>query len=328
MRRREFICAGIGLLGGHLVSSPAAVAQAAYPSNPIRLIVPYPPGGVVDIVARQWADRIKQSLGNVYVENVAGGGGTIGAGTIARASPDGYNILFGETSCLIISPSLMSTPPYDPTKDFSPISMIATASTSIVVHPSVPATNLKEFVEYAKANPSKLSYGSAGVGTVTHLAGELFKQLIGAPGIVHVPYRGAGPALVDTVAGVIPMTTPNVNGQILDYHRAGKIRILAVCAPNRLKSAPDIPTASELIPGMVMQLTSGVVGPAGLPEPIVAQLSKATGQIMNDAAFLSMLEKSGMEVRGDASPAGAKEFLISERARLLPIMKAAGLQAQ
>jgi tripartite-type tricarboxylate transporter receptor subunit TctC len=291
-------------------------------------VVPYPPGGVVDVVARTWTEKIKQSLGNIYVENLAGGGGTIGAANVARSRPDGYSLLFGETSCLIIAPALMTKPPYDPAKDFTPISMVATSSTSIVVHPSVPVSNLKELAAYAKANPSKLSYGSAGTGTVTHLAGELFKQLIGVSDILHVPYRGAGPALIDTMAGVIPMTTPNITGQILEQHRAGKIRILAVCAPERFKAAPDIPAASEEVPGLVMQLTAGLVAAAGMPEPIVAQLADATSGVLKDPDFLSLLQKSGLEARRDASPAAARAFLTEERARLLPIMKAAGLEPQ
>jgi len=176
MRRRDFITTGAALLAARFASPTAAFAQDAYPSGQIRLVVPYPPGGVVDVVGRGWGDRIKQSLGGIYVDNIAGGGGTIGAAMIARAKADGHNLLFGETSCLIISPALMKNPPYDPTKDFTPVSMIATTSTSIVVHPSVPAKTLKEFLTYARENQAKLSYGSAGVGTVTHLAGELFKQ--------------------------------------------------------------------------------------------------------------------------------------------------------
>jgi len=328
MRRRDFITTGAALLAARFAGPTPAFAQEAYPSGQIRLVVPYPPGGVVDVVGRGWGDRIKQSLGGLYVDNIAGGGGTIGAGMIARAKADGHSLLFGETSCLIISPALMKNPPYDPAKDFTPVSMIATTSTSIVVNPSVPAKTLKEFLTYAKENQAKLSYGSAGAGTVTHLAGELFKQLTGLSGILHVPYRGAGPAIIDNMAGTVPMSTPNINGQILDLHRTGKLRILAVCAPQRLKVAPDIPTANETIPGMVMQLVAGVCGPASLPAPVIDKLATATGKIMQDASFLTMLEKSGMEARPDASPAAAQAFLTEERARLLPIMKSAGLEPQ
>jgi len=327
MRRRDVIRLGAGLLAGRLVCPSPVLAQNNYPSSPIRLVVPYPPGGVVDVVARQWAEKMKR-VGTVVVENLAGGGGTIGAGGVARGRADGYNLLFGETSCLIISPALMKKPPYDPLKDFSPVSMIFTSSTSIVVHPSVPATNLAEFINYAKANQEKISYASAGTGTVTHLAGELFKQLIDAPRILHVPYRGAGPALIDVMAGVVPMTTPNITSQILSFHRAGKVRILAVCAPNRLKAAPEIPAANEVLPGMVMQLTGGVVAPAATPAPIVTQLADMTSQIAKEAEFQSALEASGLEIRSDLTPAAAKTFLAQEHDRLLPIMRSAGLEPQ
>src|SRR5581483_6957489 len=171
--------------------------------------------GVVDAVARNWAERVRTPLGTVAVENQGGGGGLIGAGAVAHATPDGYLLLFGDTSSQIISPYLKQNPPYDAVKDFSPVSMLATSSTAIVVHQSVPVKDFKEFIAYAREHQKQLSYGSAGTGTVTHLAGELFKQLIKAPDILHVPYRGAGPGLVDLVAGTLPMMTPNVTSQVL-----------------------------------------------------------------------------------------------------------------
>jgi tripartite-type tricarboxylate transporter receptor subunit TctC len=328
MRRRDFLGAAATLAAAELLRPTGAAAQGGYPSATVRVIVPYAPGGVVDAVARHWAEGMKRSISAVVIENQGGGGGTIGANAVARAQPDGHTLLFGDTSCLIIAPWLMASPPYDPVKSFAPVSMVATSSTSIVVHPSVPAHDLQEFIGYAKANQQKVSYGSAGTGTVTHLAGESFKQLIAAPGIQHIPYRGAGPAMVDVVAGTVPMATPNVTGQILDLHRAGKVRILAVCAPSRLKAAPDIPAANEIIPNLVVQLTCGVVAPAGAPEPIIAQLANMSSQIVKSGEFERILQSSGLEPRSDPSPAGAREFLTRERAHLEPIMRAAGLQPQ
>ena len=304
----------------------AAFAQSKYPQTTIRLVVPYAPGGVVDAVARHWADRMKAQLGTVIVENQGGGGGTIGAATVSRAKPDGYILLFGDTSSQIIAPSLMLNPPYDPAKDFAAVSMLATSSTAIVVHPSVPTTTLAEFIKYAQSNQKQLSYATAGTGTVTHLAGELFKQLIKAPNITHVPYRGAGPGLSDLIAGTVPMMTPNVTGQVLGFHRAGKVRILAICAPEPLKTAPDIPVAAGTLPGLVVQLTCGVLAPAGTPQSIVAQISEATAQIIKDPEFGRVMESAGLEIRVDASPAAAEAYLASERQRLVPIIKAAGLQ--
>jgi tripartite-type tricarboxylate transporter receptor subunit TctC len=305
----------------------SALAQSKYPSRPIRLIVPYAPGGVVDAVARNWAERMKAPLGTVIIEN-QGGGGTIGAGTVAHAAFDGYTLLFGDTSSQIIAPHLMLDPPYDTTKDFVPISMIATSSTAIVVHPSVPVKTLDEFVKYAVSHQSKLSYASAGAGTVTHLAGEMFKQLAKTPDILHVPYRGAGPGLVDLTANVVPMMTPNVTGQVLNFHRSGDIRILAVCAPARLKAAPEIPSAVETLPGMVAELTCGVLAPTRTPPPVIAQISEATAAVMKRPDFELALRAAGLEVRSDATPAEAQAFLASERQRLIPIIMAAGLQPQ
>jgi tripartite-type tricarboxylate transporter receptor subunit TctC len=328
MRRRDFLTAASALAAGHLWRPGGASAQGGYPSTTVRVIVPYAPGGVVDAVARHWAEGMKRAIGAMVIENQGGGGGTIGANAVARAQADGHTLLFGDTSCLIIAPSLTASPPYDPVKSFAPVSMVATSSTSIVVHPSVPANTLQEFIGYAVANQQKVSYGSAGTGTVTHLAGESFKQLIRAPGILHVPYRGAGPAMVDVVAGVVPMATPNITGQVLDLHRSGKVRILAVCAPSRLKAAPEIPAANETITNLVVQLTSGVVAPAGTPEPIIARLADASSQVVRSAEFETILQSSGLEARSDPSPAGAREFLLRERAHLEPIMRAAGLNPQ
>lgn len=327
MDRRDCIRWGGAAIATQLFG-PRAFAQSKYPQGPVRLIVPYAPGGVVDAVARNWAERMKAPLGTVIVDNRGGGGGTIGAATVAHATADGQTLLFGDTSSQIIAPYLLINQPYDTEKDFAAVSMIATSSTAIVVHPSVPATTLEEFIRYAKTSGKQLSYASAGTGTVTHLAGELFKQLIGKPDILHVPYRGAGPGLIDLIGGVVPMMTPNITSQVLGFHRAGQVRILAVCAPARLKAAPEIPAAVETLPGLTVQLTTGVLAPAGTPQAILNQVSTATAKVMQDPDFESVLQAGGLEARADASPTAAKAFLTAEREHLLPIIKAAGLQPQ
>ena len=325
--RRHFIGGGAAALAAPLTLRSLAVAQPKYPASPVRLVVPYAPGGVVDAMARIWADRMKP-FGTIVVENQGGGGGTIGAASVAHARPDGYTLLFGDTSSQIIAPYLLLHPPYDGQKDFAAISMIATSSTAIVVHPGVPATTFDEFIRYAQGHQAKLSYASAGTGTVTHLAGELFKQLTNTPAILHVPYRGAGPGLIDVISGVVPMMTPNVTSQVLDFHRAGNLRILAVCAPARLKAAPDIPAALETLPGLVVGLTCGVLAPAATPQPITEQISEATGAIARQAEFAAALQASGLEVRSDVTQAGANAFLAAERERLIPIIEKAGLERQ
>ena len=223
----------------------AALRRSAYPDRAIRLVVPFSPGGATDVVGRLWAEKMKPLLGTVVTENRGGGGGVTGAAEVARAQPDGHTFLFGNTSTQVLIPAIMTNPPYDPLKDFVGVYILCNSPTSIVVHESVPAHTLKELIAYAKANPGKLSYGSAGAGTLTNLAGELFKQLIGAPDIVHIPYKGSAPGVADLASGHIPMMTPNVGGPLLDFHRAGKVRILAVNATTRIKAAPDIPTAIE-----------------------------------------------------------------------------------
>ena len=307
MDRRDCLRWGGAALLTQLAPALNAHAQSKFPDKPIRLIVPYAPGGVVDAVARNWAEAMRTPLGTVVVENQGGGGGTIGAGTVARAAADGYTLLFGDTSSQVIAPYLMLRPPYDAAKDFAAVSMMATSSTAIVVHASVPVNTLGDFISYARSHEKDLSYASAGTGTVTHLAGELFKQLIKAPGIIHVPYRGAGPGLVDLVGGVVPFMTPNVTGQVLGFHREGKIRILAVCAPARLKAAPEIPAAVETLPGLVVQLSAGVLAPAGTPQPIIDQIVRRDGAAIQRPAFIRVLEAAGLEARSDRA-AGRRPF--------------------
>jgi tripartite-type tricarboxylate transporter receptor subunit TctC len=226
MNRRELLALGSATLAGARAPRLAA-AQGNYPERPIKLMVAFSAGGVNDVVARQWAERVKTLLGTVYVENQGGGSGTIATGEVARAQPDGYTILLGSTSTMVLNPMTMAKVPYDPARDFVPIAIIAVSTTSIVVHESVPVRTLKELIAYAKANPGKLSYGSAGAGTMSNLSGELFKQLTGLNDLVHIPYKGAGPGITDLVSGHIPMMTPNVTAQVLELNRAGKIRILA-----------------------------------------------------------------------------------------------------
>ena len=266
--RRSFALAAAAAAA---LSPLGAIAQAPYPDKPIRLVVPFAPGGVVDTVGRLWAQRVGPGLGTVIVENRGGAGGTIGTADVARAQPDGYTLLLGNTSTQVLNPATMARPPYDPVKDFITIDIIAISATSIIVHPSLPVRDVSSLIAYAKANAGKLSYGSAGAGTVTHLAGEMFKQRGGGLDIVHVPYKGAGPGIADLVSGYVPIMTPNITGQLLSLHEAGKVRILAVNAAQRLKAAPNIPTAVETLPDMIALVFSGVFAPAGTPRPIVAR---------------------------------------------------------
>jgi tripartite-type tricarboxylate transporter receptor subunit TctC len=329
MNRREVLGNGLAAFSAAALGPTVALAQGRYPERPIKLIVPFSPGGATDVVGRLWAEKMKPILGTVVIENKASGGGAPGTTEIARAQPDGYNLLFGNTSTQVLLPVLMPKPPYDPIKDFTPIYILCVAPTVIVVHESVPAHTLRELIAYAKANPGKLSYGSAGTGTLTNLAGELFKQLIGAPDIVHIPYKGSAPGVADLAAGHIPMMTPNVGGPLLDFHRTGRVRILAVAHDTRLKAAPDIPTATEAgLPGMIAANFNGLFAPAGLPKPIIDVLAERTRSVMADAEFQKTLATSGFEPTASSGPEQAQRLVGDELARWTPIMKATNFKIQ
>ena len=306
--------------------SPMASAQV-YPSRPIRLVVPFPPGGAFDTLGRPLADKLKTLLGTVIVENVGGGGGSLGGAAAAHARPDGYTILLGGTVLHVIEVILKSRPQYDSIRDLDPISNVAVTTFAIAVHPAVPAGTLKELVAYAKANPSKVSYGSAGAGTINHLAGESLKLVAGIPDLIHVPYRGAGPALTDLIAGQIPMIVPAMTGQVLEFHRSGKLRILAVVSPTRLAGVPDLPTAVEqAFPGLVAQQSVGLLAPAGTPKPIIEQIASATRTALSDPEYQRLLTESGFEPDFDSSPEKFRRALERDIARWTPVVKAIGLK--
>lgn len=268
---------------------------------------------------------MKSVLGAVVVENMGGAGGALGTAAVARAKPDGYTILLGSPLINLINSIAVSRPLFDP-KDLDPISILATSTFSITVHPSVPAQNLKDLIAYAKANPGKLSYGTAGVGSPNHLAGEMFKWLAGAPDIVQVPYRGMGPALTDAIGGQIPMVMATVTSQVLDLHRSGKLRILAVTTPARLAAAPEIPTAVEAgIPNMISLQVIGLFAPTGTPTVIVDQISQATRSAMADPEYRQRLVASGFEPPTDTSPQKMRQVNEEEFARWTPVIKSIGL---
>jgi len=325
MNRRNLVKLGLASLAVTTLRVPAF----GYPDRPIKLIVPFSPGGATDVVGRLWADRMKAKFGTIVIENKGGGGGIIGATEVARSQPNGETLLFGNTSTQVIIPAISAQPPYDPLKDFQAIYIMAISPTSIVVHESVPARTLKELIAYAKANPTKLSYGSAGAGTMTNLSGELFKQLIGVPEITHIPYKGSAPGVADLASGHIPMMTPNVGGPLLQFHQAGKVRILAVAAQKRLQAAPDIPTAVEAgLPGMVAANFNGLFAPAGVPRTIIDQLAEETRAAMADRQMQELMVRSGFEPVTDSGPEHAQREIASEFARWTPIIKATGFKVQ
>lgn len=301
-----------------------AFAQDAFPSRPIRLIVPFSPGGVVDVIARLWVEEMRE-LGTFVVENQGGAGGITGASTVARSQPDGYTMLLGNTSTQVVNPMVMANPPYDPAKAFAAVAIIANSAVSIGVHPDVPARIIPELVAYIKANPAKASYGSPGAGTLTHLAGEIFKQLAGTPELAHVAYRGAGPGITDLVAGHIPMMMLNVTSQVLELHRTAKIRLVAVCTPKRLGVLPEVPAAAETMPQLVAQLFTGLFVPASTPPAVIAKVAAVNAKAMASEAFKKKLVEAGFEPVAD-TPAQAQRFIDDEIARLGPLIKSTGFK--
>src|SRR5437868_459719 len=286
--RRQFLHLTAGAAALPAVSRFAS-AQT-YPARPIRLVIPFPPGGAFDAVGRPWAEKMKPLLGTVVVENIGGSGASLGAAAVARAQPDGYTLLLGGTLPHVNEALLKSRPLYDPVKDLDPIAAVAANFIGIAINPSVPAQTLGEFIAYAKANPGKLSYGHAGIGSTNHLTGELFKLLAGTPEIVQVPYRGMGPALTDAISGQVQMAVPGVTGQVLEFHRSGRLRLLAVSSPKRLAAAPEIPTAAEAgLPGLIVTASLGLLAPAGTPAPIIEQIAQATRTALTEPAYQQFL---------------------------------------
>ena len=325
MRRRDLLLAGLASLsvGSDILR---ALAQPSYPQRPIRLVIPFPPGGGFDAVGRPWAERIRPLLGTIVVENQGGGGSSLGASVVAHARPDGYTILLGGSSTHITEAILKSRPLYNPMTDLDPISNIAVSAFALAVHPSIPARTLQEFIDYDKANRGALSYGHAGVGSLNHLTGELFKSLAGIPDLVQVPYRGSGPATADALAGHVAMVTPAVTGQLIEFHRTGKLRILAVTSPARLVAAPDLPAAAETLPRMISQQSIGVFAPAGTPAAIIERLVLANHAALAAPEFQRLLVESGFEPDVDSSPLKLQKLIEGEISKWTPIVAAIGIR--
>jgi tripartite-type tricarboxylate transporter receptor subunit TctC len=319
MNRRTLLAAVSGI-ASNVMMAPGLFAQA-YPSRPIRLIVPSSPGGAHDIIARLWTDRIR-SFGTFVVENRSGAGTIIGTAEVARAVPDGYLLLLGSTNTHILQPLTAATRSYDPIGDFAPISILGTTATAIAINPNVPAASVKELIAYARENPGKVALGHSGPGTNTFLSGELFKQLAGGLDIVSVPYKGAGPSFADLLSGQIQMIIVNVTNQITDFHAAGKIRLLAINSAARIKSASGIPTTAEAgLPGMISQTFYATFAPAKTPDNVLMLLDHATQEVLRDADFQDKLVKSGFDPVLGQGPRESVRYIAEEYARWEPIVK-------
>jgi tripartite-type tricarboxylate transporter receptor subunit TctC len=323
LSRRTFMQLAAGVAA--LTTAGRGARAQTYPTHPIRLVIPFPPGGAFDAVGRPFADRMIGLLGVVVVENIGGGGGSIGAAAVAHAKPDGYTLLLGGTLPHVNEALLKNTPLYDPVKDLDAITAVAANVLCIAVHPSVPALSLKEFIAHSNANPGKVSYGHAGVGSIQHLTGELFKSLTGTPGIVPVPYKGTGPVVADLVGGQIPMAVPGITRQVLEFHRSGRLRILAVTSSQRLVAAPDLPTAAELgFPELTVRGSIGLLAPAGTPQAIIKQIAQATHTAVAQPSWQQMLVDGGIEPVVDSDPEHFRLSLAADVALWAPVVKALG----
>ena len=318
----------VGMLAGGAVASGGSSLSRAqgYPSRPIRRVVPFPPGGAFDTVGRPWAEAVKPHLGTVVVENMGGAGSSLGAAAAARAEPDGYTILLGGTQTHVNEALLKSRPLYDPVKDLDPIAGIAAYPLCIAVHPAVPAQNLTELIAHGKAGAT-LSYGHAGVGSIQHLTGELFKSLAGTPAMVQVPYRGTGPAITDLVSGHIQIAVLGLTGQIIELHRSGKMRVLAVTGPNRLTAASELPTAAEAgLPGLVATGLIGLLAPARTPRSIVDQVAQATRTVLAEPSYRQLLVAAGMEPSSASTPESFRKALADDITLWTPVVRSLALK--
>ncbi len=318
----------IGLAASALAACVASIGSAsasdAYPTRPVRMLVAYPPGGGVDLAARTLAPRLAEALGqSVVVENRAGAAGNIAMEALARSAPDGYTLLMTSVP-IAINPSLYKSLPFDTVRDFTPVAMVASAVYALVVHPGVEARTVQELVALAKSRQG-LTFASSGVGTPPHLAGERLKLMTGA-NLVHVPYKGTGPALADLMGGQVSMMFSDVLGA-LPHVRSGKLRALAVTSAKRFASAPELPTIDESgVPGFVVTGWTVLLAPAGVPKPIIDRLNREIVKLLPTPEVRERLAGDGSEF-GRNTPEQAAAFVRSEIEQWATVVKASGATA-
>jgi len=305
----------------------AATASAQdYPARPIRLVVPYPPGGPVDIMGRLTGQRVGEQLGvQVVVDNRAGANGNIGGDIVARSNPDGYTLLMGANGVIAVNPGLYRKMPFDPRKDLQAISLTSTGALMMVVHPSVPAKTVADFIALAKAKPGAINFASSGAGSTAHLCSELFKLMAGID-IVHIAYKGAAPALNDVIGGQVQMLISGVSSA-LPHARSGKLRGLGVTSAKRLAALPDIPAIGETVRGYEVLTWYGVFAPAGTPAAIVSRLHGAIVAGMSGREIQERMTALGAE----ASTNTPKEFTALVRAEIgkwEKVLRSAGIQQE
>ncbi|MBK6336450.1 MAG: tripartite tricarboxylate transporter substrate binding protein [Betaproteobacteria bacterium] len=322
LRRTLAILPAIALSLATLAAVGFAHAQA-FPQKPVRLVVPFPPGGPIDTVARAIAQKLTEAWGQtVVVDNRPGAGGNIGADLVAKAAPDGYTVVMGALSTHAVNPSLYPKMPYDAVKDFAPISLVAVTPNVLVVNPSLPVATAREFIAYARANPGKLAFGSGSNGSAGHLAGELFKVDAGVD-MLHVPFKGAAPAMQALLAGDTQLMFDNLASATAQV-KAGKLKALAVTTARRSKLAPDLPTLAEAgLPGFDISTWFGLLAPAGTPADVVARWNAEVTRILNSTEMRERMTALGAEPAPD-TPAEFARFIAGETAKYARIVKLSG----
>ena len=312
------------LIGAWVLLLPVAAAAQDFPAKPIRLIVPFPPGGPNDIIARVVGQKMSELIKQpVIVDNRAGQGGVLGTDAVAKAAPDGYTIAIASAGALAISPS-MEKVAYDTLKDLAPVTLVATVPEMLVVATDVPAKNMSELVALAKAQPGKLNFASSGPGSLPHLAGELFK-LTAKIDIVHVPYRGAAPAVNDLLGQQVQMTFLDLP-VILPQIKAGTLRGIALGGPARAPTAPDVPTTAEAgMPDLIIENWYGMVAPSGTPPAIIAKLNQVVTAAMADASVKDKLAEQGLTLVGD-TPEHFRDFIAADIKKWAKVIKDAGVE--
>ena len=304
---------------------PQASMAQTYPTHPIRLIVPFPPGGSNDIVGRMVATQLGERLGQpVVVDNRGGAGGTIGTDIAAKAAPDGYTLLLVSVAHAF-NPAMYQKLPYDPEKSFAPIGMVGAGPVALMVNPAVPVHSVKELIELAKAKPGQLNYATAGIGSFQHLASELFKLQTGVD-MVHVPYKGGGPAMMDTIAGQAQINMASLI-QVIPHAKSGKLRLLATSGTKRSALFPDVPTVAETVPGYDATNWWGLIAPAGTPQPVIAKLSSELEALLRSDETRKRVESEGADVIR-MTPAEFGRFISEEMQKWAKVVKQAGIQAE
>lgn len=302
----------------------AEVLAQAYPARPIRLVVPYPPGGPTDFVGRTVGQKLSQFIGQqIVVDNRPGAGTIIGSELVARAAPDGYTLLFGTGGGTFLTPLMVSKVPYEPLRDFEPVALLVMSPQVLVVHPSVAAHSVSELVALAKAKPGALNFASVGTGTSPHLGGELFQSLTGTK-IVHVPYKGTAPAMTDLIAGQVHMMFSSMP-TVLAHVKAGRLRLLGTGGTKRSAVIPDTPSVSETVPGFELITWYGVFAPARTPDAIIKRLNAEIGKVLTDPESRDRMTAQGLEPTV-MTPEALRSYTRQDVGRWSRLIKAAGIK--